>query len=174
VNSKAKLIADKFKMMPHPEGGYFKEMYKSDEKILSGHLPERYGDERKFSTAIYFMLADNQFSALHRIKSDELWHFYSGSSLTIYVIDEKGNLSLIKLGVDFEKGDVPQAIVKRNYWFGAHVNEKNSYSFVGCTVAPGFHFDDFEMGDRKNLLKLFPQHEEVIIKLTDQWLIVNR
>jgi len=93
VNSKAKYIADKFKMMPHPEGGYFKEMYKSDEKILSGHLPERYGDERKFSTAIYFMLADNQFSALHRIKSDELWHFYSGSSLTIYVIDETGDLS---------------------------------------------------------------------------------
>ncbi len=83
-------------------------------------------------------------------------------------------MSLIKLGIDFEKGEVPQAIVKRNCWFGAHVNETNSYSLAGCTVAPGFHFDDFEMGDRKKLLKLFPQHEEVIIKLTDQWLIVNR
>jgi len=166
VNDKAKFIANKFQMLPHPEGGYFKEMYRSDEEIIQEHLPDRYVGKRKFSTAIYFMLAGEQFSALHRIKSDEMWHFYTGSSLTVYVIDETGNLSEIKLGTDFEKGEIPQAVVKRNCWFGAKINEKDSYSLVGCTVAPGFHFDDFEMGDRKKLIELFPQHKEVIVKLT--------
>lgn len=151
-------------LQPHPEGGYFRETYRSDEQITG--LPSRFSGPRSFSTAIYFLLEGPHFSALHRIKSDEVWHFYAGTAVIIYVINPQGILSVIRLGNNPDKGDVLQAVVKRGDWFGAMTVEATSYSLMGCTVAPGFDFADFEMGKKEELQGMFPQHTDTIVKLT--------
>ncbi len=150
----------------HPEGGYFRETYRSDESIGKDALPERFNGTRSFSTAIYFLLKGDQVSHLHRIKSDELWHFYSGSPLTIHVINQHGNYNQINLGRDFDKGEACQAVVKAGTWLGATVDIPDSYSLVGCTLSPGFDFHDFEMGNREELLAKYPRHSLIIRKLT--------
>ncbi|HMS63813.1 MAG TPA: cupin domain-containing protein [Ignavibacteria bacterium] len=154
-------------MLPHPEGGFYKESYRSDESISKEHLPERYNDVRNFGTAIYYLLENDQTSKLHRLKSDEMFHFYDGSGMIIYVIGEKGKLSIIKLGLDIEEGENPQILLKAGVWFGAKVSEENSYCLAGCTVSPGFHFDDFEMGRRSELISLYPEHKKIIEELTN-------
>ena len=154
------------RLVKHPEGGYYKETYRSDETIDKDHLPERFNDNRSFSTAIYYLLKGNDFSAFHRIKQDEIFHFYAGSSLTIHLIEHSGNYFSIKLGRSMKNGEVPQATVKGGWIFGASVNDPNSYSLVGTTVAPGFDFEDFELLSRDQLLVLFPQHYKIIEKLT--------
>lgn len=150
----------------HPEGGYFKETYRSEELIDNDALPKRFKGTRSFSTAIYFLLRGDQVSHLHRIKSDELWHFYSGSALTIHIIDKHDQYNRIRLGCNFDKGEMYQAAVKAGTWFGATVDMSDSYSLVGCTVSPGFDFDDFEMGNREELLARYPRHSQIIEKLT--------
>lgn len=157
---------DKLLLTPHPEGGYFKETYRSDENIRKEHLPEKFSGDRNFFTAIFYLLQKEQCSKLHRIKSDEMWHFYDGSGLTIYVIDDSGKLTEEKLGLNSDEGELPQILIKAGDWFGAKINKQNSFCLAGCTVSPGFHFDDFEMGERNNLLKLFPQHKRIIVQLT--------
>lgn len=156
----------KLEMAKHPEGGWFKEVYRADEEMKKEHLHERYSGARNHSTSIYFLLISNTFSAFHRIKSDELWHFYTGSPVTVYMIDERGNYSEITLGQDVEKGEVFQCVIPKGVWFGAMVNEPDSFSLVGCTVSPGFHFDDFELAIRGDMLKNYPQHKDVIRRLT--------
>ena len=151
----------------HPEGGWFKEVYRSAEEVAKEHLPERFSGSRHHSTSIYFLLTSDTFSAFHRIKSDELWHFYEGTKVTIYMIDNAGNFSEISLGKDIENGELLQYAVPHGVWFGAKVNSADSFCLVGCTVAPGFHFDDFELGDRKVLLKMFPEHKEIIKNLSN-------
>ena len=150
-------------LLPHPEGGYYRETYRSNGTI---EKPDGFAGERNFSTAIYFLLTAGNFSAFHRIKADEVWHFYDGSPASIHVIDTSGAYTLHKLGIDFSKGEVPQLVVKAGDWFGSSVEEGGSYSLVGCTVAPGFDFNDFEMGDRTELMKSYPQHREIIERLT--------
>lgn len=157
---------EKLKMQPHPEGGYFAETYRCEEQILGEHLPGRYGGTRNFSTAIYFLLKSTNFSALHRIKSDEIWHFYAGDTLIVYVIEPGGALQIIRLGKEIEKGEAFQAVVKAGNWFGSKLEKENTFALVGCTVAPGFDFADFEMAERKNLLIQFPQHKQIIEALT--------
>jgi len=152
----------KLNLQKHPEGGYFSEVYRSEEEIKKEHLPARYSGSRNYSTSIYFLLTSDEFSAFHRIKSDETWHFYSGQSVTIHMINEKGNYSSVKLGTNPESEEVFQFTIPHSTWFAASVEETDSYALVGCTVAPGFHFDDFELGDREELLKMFPEHEKVI------------
>ena len=154
-------------LQKHPEGGWFKEVYRSTEEIAKEHLPDRYTGTRHHSTSIYFLLTSDTFSAFHRIKSDELWHFYDGFPVTIYMIDDDGNYSEITLGRDIESGEVLQCVIPHGVWFGAKVNSHDSFCLVGCTVAPGFHFDDFELGEREELLKKFPEHKEIIKKLTN-------
>src|SRR5688572_25593675 len=122
---------------PHPEGGFYKETYRSAENILQQGLPGRFPGERSFSTAIYFLLRSQDRSLFHRIQSDELWHFYHGSSLTLYVLDNRG-LSTHKLGANPESEESLQITIPANSWFGAMVNNKDSYTLSGCTVAPGF------------------------------------
>jgi uncharacterized protein len=157
---------EKLNLQKHPEGGYFREVYRSEEKIKSEHLPERYGGTRHLSTSIYFLLTSDEFSAFHRIKSDETWHFYDGQPVTLHLIDEKGKYSTVKLGSNFENGEVFQFTIPQGTWFAASVDEPDSYSLVGCTVSPGFQFDDFELGKREELIKLFPENENVIKKFT--------
>jgi len=164
--SRVEFLVQKLSLQPHPEGGWFKETYRSDETIKKEHLPERFSGDRHHSTAIYFLLTSSNFSALHIIKSDEMWHHYEGSSLNIYVINNKGELKIHSLGKDFDKGEEPQILVKAGDWFGSRVKDEDSYSLVGCTVAPGFDFNDFQLADREKFINSFPQHKDVIQKLT--------
>lgn len=152
----------------HPEGGYFKRTYEAREGIDKEHLPERFRGHRLFSTAIYYLLPGHEVSCFHRLKADEIWHFYTGSALTLYVIDHSGALLQRKLGTDHERGEVFQAPVHGGCWFGAVVDDPASYSLVGCTVSPGFDYEDFELGDRKSLLASYPEHRWIIERLTLQ------
>jgi len=148
----------------HPEGGWFAETYRAGESIPADALPVRFHGQRSFCTAIYFLLERGDFSALHRIKSDEIWHFYAGSPLTVQVITSGGELQEILLGRDPSKGQRLQAVVPAGCWFGAET--RGSFALVGCTVAPGFDFTDFEMAEQAALLERFPQHGSLIKRLT--------
>ena len=156
----------KLGLQKHPEGGWFKEVYRSSEEISGEQLPERFSGKRHHSTSIYFLLSSDTFSAFHRIKSDELWHFYEGSPVTIYMISSEGIYSEITLGRDIESGEVLQCVIPHGVWFGAKVSSADSFCLVGCTVAPGFHVDDFELGKREKLLQMFPQHTKIVNELT--------
>jgi predicted cupin superfamily sugar epimerase len=153
-------------LQPHPEGGYYRQTYRAAETIRRDHLPERFGGHRAFSTAIYFLLQGSDFSALHRIRSDEVWHFYDGSPLTVHVIDPGGEYRSIRLGRDLDAGQVPQAVVPAGDLFGASLEDPDGFALVGCTVAPGFDFDDFELPARADLLAQYPQHRELIARLS--------
>jgi len=152
-------------LQPHPEGGWYKEVYRSSEQIGAAGLPERFGGARSFSTSIYFLLAGDNFSAFHRIKSDELWHFYAGDGLTIHTIAANGEYEAIKLGNRPEAGESFQAVVPAGRWFASEA-KGGSYGLVGCTVAPGFDFADFELAERDRLTAEFPQHRDLIERLT--------
>ncbi len=165
MSPQAQKYIEKLQLKPHPEGGYYKEIYRAGDMILPEHLPKRYKSSRNFSTSIYFLLEGNQVSNFHKLKSDEQWHFYDGSSIVVYVIDEGGNLNKILLGRNIEKGESLQTVIKYNSWFAAELSDKTSFALIGCTVAPGFDFNDFELGKRDELIKTFPQFRELIYKL---------
>lgn len=158
-------LIETYNLQPHPEGGYYTRTYCSDEQIAAAHLPERFTGDRFISTAIYFLLEGNQFSAFHRIKSDELWHFYAGTGLHIYVIHPNGAGEVLKLGSDLQNGFLFQQVVKAGCWFASRPVDENGFAFVGCTVAPGFDYEDFEMGEKVELMKEYPQHSDWIEKL---------
>ena len=162
--SAAQLI-QQYHLQPHPEGGWYKETYKSTELLPVAALPQRFTGERSFSTAIYFLLELGNFSAFHKIKSDECWHFYAGDSLAVYIIDLQGELSIIELGNDINNGQVFQYVVPANCWFASRPAAESSFCFVGCTVAPGFDFEDFELAAADELSKLYPQHRDIIHEL---------
>ncbi|MBO0930697.1 cupin domain-containing protein [Fibrella aquatilis] len=153
-------------LQPHPEGGYYAQTYEAAEKVAQEALPSRFSGDRSFSTAIYFLLENQNRSALHRIQSDEVWHFYAGGPLLIYVIDpQTGGLTTIRLGNRLDAGEVFQAVVPAGCWFGSKpIGAPNDppFSLVGCTVAPGFDFADFELADADVMLTQFPQHNAVI------------
>jgi predicted cupin superfamily sugar epimerase len=155
-----------FELQPHPEGGYFRQTYKSDMKIAHEGLPDSFTGPRAASTAIYFLLEGENFSAFHRLRSDETWHFYAGSPLIVHIIELDGRYSSILLGSDPDAGQVFQAVVRAGCWFASHVADWKSWALVGCTVAPGFEFEDFEMGKREELVREFPAHRAVIERLT--------
>lgn len=155
-------IIKKLKLKKHPEGGYYSETYRSKLILKKSHLPKKFGGRRSHSTTIYFLLSGKQFSAFHRLKADEVWHFYSGSALNIYVIQKNGKLKKIILG----KNHYYQTVIHAEQWFAAEVTDPKSYSLVGCTVSPGFHYDDFELAEEKKLIKLYPDLKGLISKLT--------
>jgi uncharacterized protein len=157
---------DHLKLLDHPEGGFYKETYRSKESIPQTGLPNRFSASRNFSTAIYFLLRSQDKSMFHKIKSDELWHFHSGSVLHIYAILDT-NLHLFKLGSNPEKGESLQVVIPANCWFGAKLISPNTYTLASCTVAPGFDFNDFEIADRSTLLNEFPQFASIIRELTN-------
>ena len=154
-----------YKMLPHPEGGYFLETYRNNEIISGAALPDRFNNNLCFSTAIYFLLEKKQFSAFHRIKSDELWHFYTGAGLHIYVLHPDGKGEILKLGSDLENGYSFQQLVPAGCWFASKPVTENDFSFVGCTVAPGFDFADFELADKEILLKKYSPYKKWIYEL---------
>ncbi len=164
MTAEAQAIIKKLELQPHPEGGYFKETYRSKETI--GELPEVYSGRRNFSTCIYFLLTSESFSAFHRIHQDEVWHFYGGAPITIHVLTQNGEYSEITLGNSVLENEIPQYVVQGGCWFGASVAGSGSYSLVGCTVSPGFDFTDFTLAKREFLLHDFPQHRVPILALT--------
>lgn len=157
---------EKLNLIEHLEGGYFREIYRSAETTPGEHLPQRFKGPRAFSTSIYYLLEGNDFSSFHRLKADEIWHFYSGCPLTIFSINSQGILSQIFLGNDLSAGEVFQAVVPARSWFAAAPNDPDSYTLVGCTVSPGFEMEDFELGKRGTLAKQFPQHKKLIERFT--------
>ncbi len=154
----------KLGLQPHPEGGFYKEIYRSTEGVAAGNLPERYLGARSFATSIYYLLQGNDFSAFHRIKSDEIWSYIDGGSANIYSLTPEGELKEETLGTG--EGATPQIIVPKQTWFAADLVSKKSYILVSCFVAPGFDFTDFELADRAKMQQLFPLHTDIIRNLT--------
>jgi predicted cupin superfamily sugar epimerase len=162
----AATIIDRLKLAPHPEGGYFRETYRASESVAASALPRRFNGERSISTAIYFLLEAGQRSHLHRIRSDEVWHFYAGDPLIVVEIDAAGTLTTTRLGSDLGAGAVFQHVVPAGSWFGATPAEDGRFTLVGCTVAPGFDFADFELAERAALVAEYPGHQAWIRRLT--------
>ncbi len=157
-------LIESLHLQPHPEGGYFSETYRSPGTIKqkNGGFP----DGRSYSTAIYYLLGSEDVSMFHRIKSDEVWHHYEGTSLTIHVIHPDGSFEKLRLGKNYGKNQQPQLVVPAGAWFGVTVDQPGTFALCGCTVSPGFDFKDFEMAERDDLLEKFPRHSEIIEKLT--------
>jgi uncharacterized protein len=155
-------LIKKFNLKEHPEGGFFVEAYRSSETIPQQALPSRYEGSRCFSTSIYFLLPAGSVSRLHRIASDEVWHFYLGGSLELLQISPDGRIEKVMLGQDIEAGQKLQHAVPAGCWFGARPTQGSAYSFVGCTVAPGFDFADFELANPEDLSRRYPDLKEEI------------
>lgn len=153
-------------LAPHPEGGYFNETHRSIESIAADALPGRYGGDRRMSTSIYYLLTGDRPSRFHRLKSEEIWHFYTGSALTLHILTPDGRHTRVTLGGTPENGEVFQGIVHAGWWFAAEVHDAAGFALVGCTVAPGFDMRDFEMADRSALAAAYPRHGELIERLT--------
>jgi predicted cupin superfamily sugar epimerase len=159
---------EELRLEAHPEGGCFKQTYKAELVLKKEVLPAGFTGARAASTAIYFLLEGKDFSAFHRLRSDEVWHFYVGSPLVMHVIERDGRYSESLLGSDPERGEVLQAVVKARCWFASRVRDGRGFALVGCTVAPGFDFEDFEMAKRAELMRVYPQHREMIERLTQE------
>jgi uncharacterized protein len=154
------------KLEPHPEGGYYKESYRSQGIIGFNDPTSNFSGERNYCTAIYYMLTTDTFSAFHRIKQDEIWHYYDGLPIQIHEIKSNGDYLITTLGREVVKGEQPQFVVPAGSWFGVSIVGDNGYALLGCTVAPGFDYTDFELADRANLISEFPHHAEIITRLT--------
>jgi len=163
---KIRTLTEELGLIPHPEGGFYKETYRSNELVSTLELPERYTGNRCFATAIYFLLVKNSFSAFHRIKSDETWHFYEGNPIEIITISDEGKLEKQLLGTNWKNNEVPQFTIPSETWFASRVYNGGEYGLAGCTVYPGFEFSDFEMAERKALQEKFPLHTSIIQELT--------
>ncbi|MHC4264766.1 MAG: cupin domain-containing protein [Planctomycetota bacterium] len=163
----AEEIINFFNMKPLPqEGGYYTETYRADETLSQGFLSERYSGNRCLGTAILYLLTPNTFSALHRLKSDEIFHFYLGDPVTMLKLREDGDSEAITFGQDILSGHRVQAVVEAGTWQGTFLNEGGKFSLLGTTMAPGFEYDDFELAQRDKLLELYPSHRELVFKLT--------
>lgn len=147
-------IIEHYNLQPHPEGGFFAETYRSKLEIKT---PQ---GVRSSSTAIMFLITKESISHFHRLTSDEGWHFYGGDPLRLLQINQEGELIETTIGPDISKGHRYQHIVPAGDWFAS--TSYGEYSLVGCTVSPGFDFEDFEMGKKEELIKEFPQHTEVL------------
>lgn len=162
---KAKDWINALQMFPHPEGGFYKETYRSNENLSQDKLPNRYDGQRSLGTSIYFLLTKEDRSHFHRLRSDEIWHYHQGGVVEIHMISEDGTLSSQKLGTDIASGQHLQVVIPRGTWFAAEVIG-GEYILVGCTVAPGFAFEDFELADRQSLSSAYPQHQTLIEQFT--------
>ncbi|MFM0038541.1 cupin domain-containing protein [Paraburkholderia strydomiana] len=153
----------RFDLKPHPEGGFFNETYRSAQRVIRDGGSTQ---NRSASTAIYYLLCDGAHSTWHRIRSDEVWHFYAGEPLNVHVLDASGTLVTHKLGNALTHRDaVFQAVVPAGLWFAAECADPATFALVGCTVAPGFEFSEFEIADMDALKAEHPQHAGLIARL---------
>jgi hypothetical protein len=156
-------LVNRLELIPHPEGGFYRQTYK-DDGLVEGYQGIDLVQPHAASTAIYFLMTEGNFSAFHRLKQDEVWHFYEGSALSVHIIKADGTYQEIRIGRNLEAGEVYQAVVKRGDIFGSCVDSR--YALVGCTVAPGFEFEDFELLPKADLIAAYPMHQKLIKKLT--------
>ena len=154
-------------LKPHPkEGGFFTETWRADEAIPPGVLPSRYASPRAFGTCIYYLLTPTTFSAMHRLQSDEIFHFYLGDPVEMLQLWPDGTGKVATLGIDLRAGMQPQVIVPRGVWQGARLVTGGKFALLGCTVAPGFDFADYEHGRREDLVRDYQQFREKIMAQT--------
>ena len=155
--ARAQELIRQLDLLPHPEGGYFKETYRS-ETMLDG-------TERQLMTSIFFLVTGTDVSRFHRISSDECWYFHEGNTLAVHTLDKAGHHTF-HLGTDLEKGELPFYLVKGKTIFGSCLSGEEGYALVSCAVAPGFDFRDFELFGYDELIGDFPEHEGIVRKLT--------
>jgi predicted cupin superfamily sugar epimerase len=151
-------------LTPHPEGGYFKEVYRNENLISDVELSRTYSGKRNLATSIYFMLESGQVSKLHRLQSDEIWYFHHGAPIKVHVFDDQ--YSTYILGTNYQLNQLLQLIIPAGAIFGAEVIGTKTFSILGCMVSPGFHFDDFELISFQEMKTLFPTYKSIIEKLT--------
>ena len=159
-------IIKTLELVPHPEGGYFREVYRCEEIIQQDMLPPRYNGSRSFLTSIYYLLKNNDVSRFHTLLSDEIWYFHIGSPIVIHQIDFDGNYNNYLLGSNYLLQERPHVLIKKNTWFGAEIKNKDSFSLVSCAIAPGFQFSDFKLANRNELIAKYPQHTDLIVRFT--------
>lgn len=157
MNKEIEFLISRLQLIPHPEGGFYREIFRSEETVHEG--------ERNLMTSIYFLLTSENISRFHRIKSDELWFHHAGSPLIVHILDAAGYHQHV-VGNRVEDDMEPQFLVPKNTIFGSTVLEKDSYSLVSCVVAPGFDFADFELFTPEELLAIYPTHEDIILKMS--------
>jgi len=149
-------------LLPHPEGGFYKEVYRSKESFQ----PRNFEGERNYSTSIYFLLEKENVSHFHRIKSDEIWYYHDGDALSVFVIHKNGELEELKIGPNPDHGEVLQVVVPAGTIFGS--KSSGAYSLVSCMVSPGFDFKDFELFKTAQLLEEYPSHHQIIKELSKE------
>lgn len=160
---KAAFFIEKLKLKPHPEGGYYKEVYRSGDIISFNCLSIRYNGDRCAMTSIYYLLQEEDKSHFHKVNSDETWHYYEGdSSIELLIITNAGKLKRVRLGRNLDKCEHFQFTVPKNCWFAAHLVNNTGFALVGCTVAPGFEFKDFHIGKPHELKALHPNLSRII------------
>jgi hypothetical protein len=163
----ARQIITMLKLKPlEIEGGYFVETYRAQERIAHSALPKRYRGRKPFATAIYYLLTPGSFSAMHRLRSDEIFHFYAGDPVELLLLAPRGRAERAVLGTDLARGQRPQIVVPRGVWQGARLIRGGTWALLGTTVAPGFEYADFELGRRRLLLKRYPRRAALIAALT--------
>ncbi len=161
-------IIEKLGLKPLPEeGGFYKETFRDQGMIPNSELPHLDG-EHTYSTCIYYLITPEEFSGLHAVKSTEIFHFYAGDPVEMVQITESGNLTKKILSSNIESGHEPQVIVTPNVWQGTKLIGDGKWALLGCTVAPGFEFSDFLGGTFTELIKVFPNHKNVIKEFTHQ------
>ena len=152
-------------LKPHPrEGGYYVRTYESEE--MMSFPPSRYSGPRRTATAIYYLLEPDTFSEMHRLRSDEIFHFYAGDAVEMLQLGPDGTGSIVRIGNRFETGERPQVFVPRNIWQGSRLLPGGKWALLGCTVSPGFEFEDYEAGLRHELCSGWPQFSDLIVQLT--------
>ncbi len=152
-------------LKPHPEGGFYREIYRSPEIVPRAGLPARFPGDRAFATSIYFLLSTGHVSRFHRLRADEIWHLYEGGPVALHVLEPGMGHRRLVLGRDAEAGQAHQQVLRAGWWFGAELEPEADFVMVGCTLAPGFEFEDFELGRRRDLLAAFPAQAGLIERL---------
>ncbi len=152
-------------LIPHPEGGFYREFYRSKHVLGKKSLNADLKGKRELGSTIHYMLTSDSCSAFHRLCSDEIWHFHDGSPFLLHLINPDGIYSVVRLGLDANVGQVPCFVIPAGYYFGAEVAEENSFALASCTVIPAFSFDDFEMPTSDELISIFPHLRNEIMHL---------
>ncbi|MFQ5788286.1 MAG: cupin domain-containing protein [Thermodesulfobacteriota bacterium] len=163
----AEKLIEILNLKPHPmEGGFYAEIYRSDDIIPKAFLPERYNEDKTLGTSIYYLLTRNTKSLIHRLPTDEIYHFYLGDPVQMVQLYPDGVVKNIILGHDILAGQRLQVLVSRGVWQGSHLVDGGSFALMGTTMAPGFDSSDFEGADKKYMIKRYPEYKDLILKLT--------